>query len=58
MTIEINELIIQATVTSAKGSHSVDKLSRQEEREDDERWVELISERVMRQLRDIGGWPL
>lgn len=58
MTIEINELVIQATVSPGKGAYSTDKLSRLEHREDDDRWVELISERVMQQLRDIGGWPL
>lgn len=58
MTIEINELVIQATVTPGKGAYSTDRLSRLEEKEDDERWVEVISERVMQQLRDIGGWPL
>lgn len=58
MTIEINELVIQATVTPGKEALSTDKLSRLEDREEDERWVELISERVMQQLRDIGGWPL
>lgn len=58
MTIEISELVIQATITPGKGTYSSDKLSRLEQREDDERWVELISERVIKQLRDIGGWPL
>lgn len=58
MTIEISELIIQATVTSEKGAYSSDKWSRLEEKEDDDRWVELISERVMQHLRDSGGWPI
>ncbi|MEB5889997.1 DUF5908 family protein [Enterobacter roggenkampii] len=58
MTIEIDELVIQASVTPGQGAHPAEKLSQSAQREDDERWVELVSERVMQQLRDMGGWPL
>ncbi|NRB25085.1 DUF5908 family protein [Shewanella sp.] len=53
MTIEIRELVIQACVRdNDRHSHSRTSLNRVQRQDDDSRWVELISQRVMKELQE------
>ncbi|MPY24385.1 DUF5908 family protein [Shewanella sp. YLB-07] len=53
MTIEIRELVIQACVReNDHHPHSITPLNRAQRQDDDNRWVELISQRVMKELQD------
>lgn len=56
MTIEIRELVIEARVNDANGSSPPWQERRLEQDKDEEaRWIALISQRVMEQLREERG---
>ncbi|MBV8042103.1 DUF5908 family protein [Pluralibacter sp.] len=56
MTIEIRELVIEARVSDASGSSAPWRERRTDRDKDEEaRWIALISQRVMEQLREEWG---
>ncbi|QWZ75381.1 DUF5908 family protein [Enterobacter roggenkampii] len=56
MTIEIRELVIEARISDSEGS-STKSLAEEiaKNREEEARWVELISKMVVEQLREERG---
>lgn len=56
MTIEIRELVIEARIVDGNGSSSPWREHRTDQDRDEEaRWIALISQRVMEQLREEWG---
>jgi Family of unknown function (DUF5908) len=57
MTIEIRELVIQARVTASEEIAPIlPPRSRAQEKADEARWVEIITQQVLDKLREDGGW--
>jgi hypothetical protein len=57
MTIEIRELVIQARVTASEETAPASPFrSRAQEKAEEARWVEIITQRVLEKLREEGGW--
>lgn len=59
MTIEIRELVIRAKVTASDDGMPAQPLSPGDgqERLQEERWIRMITRRVMEQLREEGWGP-
>ena len=56
MTIEIRELVIQARVAAGEERQSITQRGIAQQKADEARWVELITQRVLEKLREEGGW--
>lgn len=59
MTIEIRELVIQATVAPAPGvGVPAQGRSVAQEKTDEARWIETIAQHVLQKLREEEGWQV